>query len=138
MSQYLNFQIENTSVWDYIYQLNILSTFIMHAFIIIIFLLFFFFDRAKIVWRCQCVKQPNWNKVYIDDINNKRGHRNIQNFFNRCWRKKNIFIVRFYMNIDLYIEFICLSYWFFIGCGFLLFSLYKCNVNVSFCIFWFV
>ena len=79
------------------------------------FFYFFFFDRAKIVWRCQCVKQPNWNKVYIDDINNNRGHRDIQNFFNRCWRKKKhfhcTFIYEYWSVYWVYLSIILNLYW---------------------------
>ena len=68
--QYLNIKIENTFMWDY--QWTLLSLLIMQSFNVCVF-----FRQGQIVRRYQCVKHPNSNKVFIDDINNKRGHRDI-------------------------------------------------------------
>ena len=79
-----------------------LSLFIMQSFTVCVF-----FRQDQIVWRYQCVKHPNWNKVFTDDINRKRDHRDIH--------KKNqfhcSFIYRYWSVYWVYLSIILCFYW---------------------------
>ena len=87
-----------------------------------------FFRQNQIVWCYRCVKHPNWNKVYIDDINNKRDHRDIH----KNKEEKKYFLCTFiYWYWSVYWVYLSIML-IFIGWEFLLFSLYNCFVNVVF------